>query len=164
MDAAKIGELYMRFAPLIFRRCNKLLSDPVLAGDAAQEVFVRAMRHASKLTNDRECLPWLYRVSTNHCLNLIRARNKDPLLPLSSAEDSFRQFEQHTMAEEEARQLLGRLDETDAQIAVYAYLDRMTQGEIAEVTGISRKTIGKKLKRIAETARENRLVYQEAES
>ena len=164
MDASEIGELYERFGPVIYRRCLKLLADPVLSRDACQEVFVRAMRHAEKLISDRECLPWLYRVTTNFCLNLIRDNDKVTLLPLCHEvhETLENRVEQKAAASEEVRYLLNRFNEIDAQIAVFAYLDRMTQEEIAEVTGLSRKTVGKKLKYITEEAKENRLFLQEA--
>jgi RNA polymerase sigma-70 factor, ECF subfamily len=165
MDASKVGELYRRFGPLIYRRCRKLLVDRERASDASQEVFVRAVRHAEKLTSDRECLPWLYRVSTNYCLNLIREEKKFHLHAVSNATQSGEDWEcgiESTFsARREVERLLCRFDDIDAQITVYAYLDRMTQEEIAEVTGLSRKTVGKRLKQIAETAKENRVLCQE---
>jgi RNA polymerase sigma-70 factor (ECF subfamily) len=167
MDASEVGELYRRFGPLIYRRCRRLLVDDERAVDASQEVFVRAVRHAENLTSDRECLPWLYRVSTNYCLNLIREEKKSALFALSDAAHRSEEWEcgieRTFFARREVERLLCRFDDTDAQIAVYAYLDRMTQEEIAEVTGLSRKTVGKRLKQIAEAAKENRALCQEAD-
>jgi RNA polymerase sigma-70 factor (ECF subfamily) len=163
MDARKIGDLYLKFGPLIYRRCLKLLADPELSGDACQEVFVRAVRHADRLVSDRECLPWLYRVTTNYCLNLIRDNDKAVMVPLC-AEDFLgdnHNLERAAAAGEEVRQLLRCFSDTDAQIALFAFLDRMTQEEIAEVMGISRKTVGKRLRSIAEKARQNRMLLEE---
>ena len=164
MDAQKISALYKKFGPLIYRRCVKLLADPELSVDACQEVFVRAVRHADKLVSDRECLPWLYRVSTNYCLNLIRERDKAVLVSLSGLTDATadNRAERVAAAGDEVRRLLERFTAEDAQIAVYAYLDRMTQEEIAEVTGLSRKTVGKRLRRITEEARQIRPAFEEA--
>ena len=166
MDAAKIGELYTKFGPLIYRRCMKLLADPVLSGDACQEVFVRAVRHADKLVSDRECLPWLYRVTTNYCLNLIREKSKIAAVsPAGQTFDSWENdLERSVIAGEQMKMLLERFSEIDVQIALYAYLDRMTQSEIAEVTGLSRKTIGKRLRRIAAEAEQQYRIFEEAES
>ena len=154
MEASEIGRLYKRFGPVIYRRCLKLLADPELADDATQEVFVRAVRHAERLRNDRECLPWLYRVTTNFCLNLIRDLQKMPLLPLTEAsqEPQKSSLETRYAARQEIAALLHRLDDTSAAIAVFAYHDGMTQVEIAEVTGLSRRTVGKRLKLIDSTA------------
>jgi len=43
------------------------------------------------------------------------------------------------------------LDEGDCEVLAYRYLDDMTQDEIAELLGLSRKTIGKRLDRIRDT-------------
>ena len=163
MDAASIGELYKKFGPLIYRRCMRLLSDPELSGDACQEVFARAMRHAERLVQDRECLPWLYRVSTNYCLNLLREMDKAETVPLHPHlhRADERSMEQTAFAQEEVRHLLRRFSEADAQIAVHAFLDRMTQEEISEVMGLSRKTVGKRLRRISEEAEQHRRTYME---
>ena len=72
MDRDEVSQHYRRLGPLIYRRCLRLLGNPESARDATQEVFVRMLRHSEKLDSDRECLPWLYRVATNYCLNQIR--------------------------------------------------------------------------------------------
>ncbi len=163
MDAIEIGELYRRFGPLIYRRCVKLLKDPCLSMDACQEVFVRAVRHADKLMSDRECLPWLYRVSTNYCLNVIRDRDKVILLSLSGFLGPIEENSLERTAElkEATLLLLEKFSDTDAQIAVYAFLNRMTQEEISEVTGLSRKTVGKRIRLITEEARLHRPIFEE---
>lgn len=155
MDSDQIGELYERFGPVIFRRCQKLLFDPESARDAAQEVFVRAMRHREKLVSDRECLPWLYRVSTNYCLNVIREQRKVRRVPLTVLKDEAgaialgETLETRIAARQKIEDLLDQLGEVDAQILIFAHMDRMTQDEIAAATGLSRRTVGKRLKQIA---------------
>jgi RNA polymerase sigma-70 factor (ECF subfamily) len=164
MDAEGISELYRRFGSLIYRRCRKLLCDPELAEDAAQEVFIRAVRHADRLVMDRECLPWLYRVTTNYCCNVIRDQARAKHVPLSSVGNVVRDnnIERRFTAREEIAELLGEFDGTSAKIAVFAHLDRMTQDEIATVMGLSRRTVGKRLKKIARAAGEFRAARQEA--
>jgi RNA polymerase sigma-70 factor (ECF subfamily) len=158
MEREEISELYLRLGPLVYRRCLRLLANPENARDATQEVFVRALRHVSELTHDRECLPWLYRVATNYCLN--RLRDGRPLEfrepeampepPRSAGAPSG--ADDRLAARRTVMALLNRLDEQTAEIAVHAFLDDMTQDEIAEVMGLSRRTVGKKLKRFEEQA------------
>ncbi len=158
MDREEISKLYHRLGPLIYRRCLRLLADPEQARDATQEVFVRMLRNAGKLVMDRECLPWLYRVSTNYCLNVIRdgrrlefhapaelgARAKDPGI------------EARLAARQQVLAICGMVDEKTRQIAVMSYLDGMTQEEISGVLGLSRRTVGKKLLLLGRKAREAR--------
>lgn len=153
MDRDEISQLYRRLGPLIYRRCLRLLRDPDNARDATQEVFVRALRHAGRLKADRECLPWLYRVATNYCLNWIRDRKpEDDRRP----EEILQQEsgERRLAARQQVISLLDKFDEKTRQVAVYSLLDGMTQEEIASVMGLSRKTVGKKLSRFSERAKE----------
>jgi len=153
MDRDEISQLYRRLGPLIYRRCLKLLRNPDNARDATQEVFVRAVKHKETLRADRQCLPWLYRVATNYCLNFIRDRkpidDRQPEEILKSTSG-----EERLDARRRVLAVLGEFDSKTQQIAVYSLLDGMTQEEIAEVTGFSRKTVGKKLKRFSERSKE----------
>ena len=164
MESAEIGQLYRRFGPLVYRRCKKFLIDNEMARDATQEVFVRAMRHATRLIADRECLPWLYRVTTNLCLNVIREESKITRLPLSEwdgAEERGDIIESRCEARETIARLLAELGDTNAQIALYAHWDRMNQEEIAAVMGLSRRTVGKRIKQIFNAA--DRFLRQDEE-
>lgn len=148
MDREGVSELYRRFGPLVYRRCLKLLLHPERARDATQEVFVRALKHRRKLTNDREGLPWLYRVATNYCLNQIRNGKR---LEFREPERLPQPLEQRCAerwlgAREQVIRLLSRADERTSEIAVLALMDGMTQEEVAEVTGLSRRTVGKRLR------------------
>jgi RNA polymerase sigma-70 factor (ECF subfamily) len=153
MDRDEISRLYRRLGPLIYRRCLKLLRDPDNARDATQEVFVRAVKHKETLKADRECLPWLYRVATNYCLNFIRDRKpRDDRAPEEVLQASS--GERRLAARQQVFSILGEFDLKTQQIAVYSLLDGMTQEEIAEVMGLSRKTVGKKLSRFTDHAKE----------
>ncbi len=153
MDRDEISQLYRRLGPLIYRRCLRLLRDPDNARDATQEVFVRALKHKETLKADRECLPWLYRVATNYCLNFIRDHKpKDDRAPEEILQAGS--GESRLAARQQVFSILGEFDLKTQQIAVYSLLDGMTQEEISEVTGLSRKTVGKKLSRFSERAKE----------
>ena len=153
MDRDEISQLYRRMGPLIYRRCLRLLRDPDNARDATQEVFVRALRYAGTLKADRECLPWLYRVATNYCLNWIRDRKPiDDRQPEEILQEGS--GERRLAARQQVLSLLDKFDEKTRQVAVYSLLDGMTQEEIASVMGLSRKTVGKKLSRFSQRAKE----------
>ena len=153
MDRDEISQLYRRLGPLIYRRCLRLLRDPDNARDATQEVFVRALKHKQNLKADRECLPWLYRVATNYCLNFIRDRKpQDDRAPEEVLQAGS--GESRLAARQQVIALLDKFDEKTRLVAVYSLLDGMTQEEIAAVMGLSRKTVGKKLSRFSERSKE----------
>jgi RNA polymerase sigma-70 factor (ECF subfamily) len=148
------AELYRLHGPAVFRRCLRLLKQPDLAHDATQEVFVKLVRHMDRLAGRETVLPWIYRVATNHCLNLkrdARRRGEDAALPdLDLADPSGSNvFPDRTLA----RQVLARFDAATQAVAVGVLVDGMEHGELAEVLGISRRTVARRLERFLDGAR-----------
>jgi RNA polymerase sigma-70 factor (ECF subfamily) len=142
--------LYRRYAPLVFRRARRLLGDDQAAWDAVQEVFLRVLR--SSFRGDSSPTTWLYRITTNHCFNLIRdaarrARRTEQYLTVPLEEHAPDSAAEARIA---VGELVARLPPQLFEVAVYAYVDRMTQDEIAEVVDVSRKTVGLRLKELRE--------------
>lgn len=153
MEEPTLDEAYRQWGKLIYRRCLKLLGDAAAAEDATQEVFVRLMRHMGRLAPEGGYLPWIYRVATNHCLNILRdgARLEvcDPeTLPQNADDGDVGRFAERELTS----QLLGRFDEETRAIAVLSLVDGMNRDEVAEVLQISRKTVGRKLAKFIERA------------
>ena len=156
MDRTEIAGLYRDLGPVVYGRCRRLLGDPKEARDATQEVFVQVIRHAGKLDGARGYLPWLYRVATNHCLKRLRKRSREePRAPEDLPQHSRTTVHGDDTAQQNlVRTLLGRVDERTGEIAICSHIFEMTQQEIAEAMGLSRRTVGKKLKHFAATSRE----------
>ncbi|MBI5524720.1 MAG: sigma-70 family RNA polymerase sigma factor [Deltaproteobacteria bacterium] len=160
----EITLLYRRLGPSVYRRCLRLLSDPEEARDATQEVFVRAIRHCGKLTDEKAYLPWLCRVATNYCLNRLQHRGvvgkvvQSTERPYGNNQNDFHERVADSPDLVEARNLLSILftkyDERARLIAVHKYIDGMTQDEIAGTMGLSRRTVGKELAEIHRVALE----------
>jgi RNA polymerase sigma-70 factor (ECF subfamily) len=149
----RVAELYKTYGPAIYRRCLRLLGDKEAARDATQEVFGKLMRDAPKLESRDTALPWIYRVATNHCLNLRRnaGRRGEEALP------EIEMPEQDTPDEVPQRQLvqrvLARFDAQTQAVAVGVFVDGMEHEEVALALGISRRTVARKLQRFVGNAR-----------
>lgn len=48
----KIETFYIRYGPMVLRRCQCLLGDEGWAVDAMHDVFVQLLRHQNKLNDD----------------------------------------------------------------------------------------------------------------
>lgn len=119
------------------------------AEDVVQTIFIDLIR---KGRTDLD-LPYLYRAATTRSLNLIRDRKRrqglldrhaEALTPMGP------RGEERVVSAQLLAALVDRLDPTSAEILVFHYQDHMTQEEIAQLLGTSRKTVGKKLQRVRE--------------
>ena len=61
----------------ILRLCASLLGDPTLAEDAAQETFLKAYGGSRSFRGQSSVGTWLYRIASNHCLDLLRKRRRE---------------------------------------------------------------------------------------
>ena len=149
---SRAAELFERYGPVVYRRCLRLLRDPDAAADATQEVFVRLVRNMGALEDRATVVPWIYRVATNHCLNLRRAgrwAGEGPVdleLHEDAADDTFPERQL-------AQAVLSRFDPTTQAIAVAVLVDGLEQEETARTLGLSRRTVRRKLDRFLENAR-----------
>lgn len=151
MNSDRIAELYRTWGPAIYRRCLRLLRDPEAARDATQEVFRKALSSPGKLADPATALPFIYRVATNHCLNERRnagRRGETELVDLDLAA-ILPDFPQRRLVQ----RVLSRFDSRTQSIAVGVLVDGMEHEEVADVLGISRKTVSRKLARFLEHAR-----------
>jgi RNA polymerase sigma-70 factor (ECF subfamily) len=74
MDLPAIEELYARYGAMVRRRARAILGEEQSALDAMQEVFVRALSERESYRGDASPVTWLYRITTNLCLNRVRDR------------------------------------------------------------------------------------------
>ncbi|MBX5484825.1 MAG: sigma-70 family RNA polymerase sigma factor [Myxococcaceae bacterium] len=149
----KLSELYRRFGPTIYARCRRLLRDDVAAEDATQEVFLRVLRHIESAPTDQAALAWIYRISTNYCLNQIRDRSRQAE-PVENIPEQAGEHPEAPMIDRDlALRLLTRAPENLRAPAVLYYVDGMEQAQVAQVLGISRRTVINRLGEFANRAR-----------
>ena len=158
MGDDRLAELYRAHGPVIYSRCRAMLRDDAAAEDAVQEVFVRVLRHLEAVPPGREALAFLYRVSTNLCLNALRDRAARPQpaggdLPDLPGERPSGPFADRDLV----RRLLERAPEKLRAVAWLHHVDGIDQGEVARVLGISRRTV---VSRLAEFAARSRKFAQ----
>ncbi len=160
MDRDEIEKLYEQYGHWVFNRAKGILKDEETAWEAVQDVFLKVLEVGSGFRGDSSPWTWLYRITTNHCLNLIRSRNawKRALEGLTLnelvAQEGPRESDfSDPIDRARVVQLLEGEDEMTQKIVFATYFDEMTQEAMTEVLQISRKTIYKKLKKFMERAR-----------
>jgi len=148
------ARLYRDYGPVVFRRCLRLLRNREAAQDATQEVFVRLVRNMERLEDRGGALPWIYRVTTNHCLNVLRnagRRGEGALLVDLEADDrpATEALPDRLLAQE----ILQRFDASTQAVVVGVFVDGMEREEVAATLGISKRTVSRKLERFLSSSR-----------
>jgi RNA polymerase sigma-70 factor (ECF subfamily) len=153
-----IHQLYRTHAFAVFRRCRQLLGGEEEARDVLHEVFLRLLEDPGRFEGRSSPATFLFGVATHLCLN--RLRNRSARTGAWEAEVARSLLEQgpaDPARAAEARQLAAALlaesDEETAAIALYHFVDGLTQGEIGALVGRSRVTVNQKLQRFRRDAR-----------
>lgn len=137
----RFNELFRTYGSTIYARCRRLLGDDAAAQDATQETFIRVYRHLDSAPNTEEALRWIYRISTNLCLNQIRDRKRLSLTFEEAPEPLDFSLEERLVNLDLARRLIGRAPEHLRAPAWMHYVDGLDQGEVAVTLQVSRRTV-----------------------
>lgn len=73
------AEFVCRFEGLVFGTCLRMLRDRHEAEDAAQEIFVRAIRGLKGWDASRPLKPWLLTIAANLCRTYLSKRKRQPV-------------------------------------------------------------------------------------
>src|ERR1700726_964259 len=149
-DAEAWGDLYREFAPAIFRFCRRALPTREDAEDATMEIFMKLKAKLVQYDATRSFSAWLYKVSANHCWDMLRRRKirqdkeTDDLenVPLEHPDPGQleRLIEQRTSAE--VRKALDKLGGRARMALVMRYYSDMSYDEIADALGVRRAFVG----------------------
>jgi RNA polymerase sigma factor (sigma-70 family) len=144
MNKDDLASLYGRYGAFLRKRCLLLVRDPALAEDALQDAFVKVLRSEEQLAQIEEPLRWLYRIVHHTCLDALRRRR---IRIADAFEEQTAPHSPNVPVEERdwAVRFLHTLDRKSQEIAIYAFVEGMSQSEIAEELGYSRVTINKRV-------------------
>ena len=155
---AEIEDLYGLYGHYLYERCKNLLGSEDEAYDALQEVFMRVVKSRPTLDRDRSPLAWLNRVTTNLCLNRLRARRYRDHRSLDDVRE-LADCSPHVFVARLAenrqliRSLLGGVDERTQKVIVRYFFDDCTAAQIADEYKVSTPTVRRVIKRFLHHAR-----------
>jgi RNA polymerase sigma-70 factor (ECF subfamily) len=141
LDIQFAGELYKRYADLIYGVCLKYLKHPENAQDSAVAVFEELVAKIPKHTIEN-FKGWLYMLTKNHCLMRIRSGKRAHTVnfdaELMQSEDPTH-LDGVLEKEENLVQLeycMGELAIEQRQAVALFYIDGKCYNEISALTGI----------------------------
>ncbi len=135
-----LGELYQRYMELVYGVCLKYLNDPEDAKDGVINIFEELIGKLRKHNVDN-FKGWLYQLTKNHCLMLLRKHKTVPV----NIDLSFMQIEENVHLDDELNKeenfnqmqyCMGQLLQQQRQVIELFYLKGKCYKEIAEITEI----------------------------
>lgn len=150
----EIEDLYRRYAGLVERRVQRFFSADE-APEVVAEIFLRVVERFDTFKGDSALSTWLFSLTTRHCLNRLRdQKSRRRSLDLNSNLPWLRAArEDDPEAAVFLAELWNGLDAEQATIGFYHFIDGMPHSEIAELLGVSRRTIGNRIDAIRTQAR-----------
>ncbi|MCG8416545.1 MAG: RNA polymerase sigma factor [Proteobacteria bacterium] len=150
-----VEEYFRLHAGLVYRRALILLGNASDAEDAVQDVFIRALANRGRFRAESRATTWLYRITTNYCLNQLR----DSSRRLELLRERYGEQDELPGAPDPddriaLRRLLAEAQPDQAAAAVYVFVDGMTRPQAAQALGVSLRTVGNLLTRFTRWARE----------
>ncbi len=78
VDLGAFGEIVRRHQDFVYGAVLRVVRNPVIAEDLAQETFIRAHRGLGEFRGDAQLRSWLYRIGTNLAYNAVQRRREFP--------------------------------------------------------------------------------------
>jgi RNA polymerase sigma-70 factor (ECF subfamily) len=156
-DLAAFERLYRENERRVFALCMRLSSDPALAEELTQEVFVRAWRKLGSFRGESAFSSWLYPLTVNVALTERRARMRrlarivptddgaalEPPAPAATPEAGF-----------DIEKAMARLPPGARRVFVLHDIEGRTHEEIASLLGLAPGTSKAQLHRARKLLRE----------
>ena len=154
-----IEDLYNRYGSNVLYRCRQLLRDENQAWDAMHQTYVRAIKYRHTFKGDAKPMTWLFSIATRVCLDEIRSRGKRELPQLSEAEEPAddqtmpANMEDRLHQRQTVQRLLHFFSAAIQEIVVLRYFDELEVREISAQTGLSERTVARRLSKFLQRSR-----------
>jgi len=140
-DGRAAIRLVNRLTPMVFSRANRLLRDNAEAEDVTQEAMLRLWKMAPDWQADgARVSTWLYRVTSNLCLDRLRRKRGVALEEIAEPVDSRPEIDEMLQAKDRAgalRKALDLLPERQRHAVILRHLEGWTNPEIAAALSLS---------------------------
>ena len=151
-DIAILGQLYERYMHLVYGVCLKYLEEREAAKDEVMNIFEKMVtalpQQREEIVNFRT---WLYVVTKNHCLMLLRSRKSetahteamlaDPTFFMENSSEMHPLEEEGESDTERLRECIERLKEEQRECIRLFYYEGFGYRQIAEKLGMEEKKV-----------------------
>lgn len=162
-DQEAFAELVKQYEDKVYSLCYRMCSDREEARDLAQEAFVKAWRGLAQYKADAAFSTWLYRLTSNVCIDYLRKRKKHTLLFLQREEEQTPDIPDpapspearflEKQKQEAVRDAMGQLEEEFRIVLTLRAMEDHNYDEIARILNIKVGTVKSRISRGREKLR-----------
>lgn len=158
--------LVQKYQQKIYWHARRMLGNHMDADEVTQEVLIVMYNKLRNFSGKSSLYTWIFKITTNRCINQINRRKLKKFLFLEDAEYDRLKDSSDIVGDIEAKEKLKKLDNALQQLSVkqrevfaFRNFDELSYEEISEITG---KTVGglkanyfHALKKVTELMKEN---------
>lgn len=152
-DVFAVEELFRAHEARVYRLALSMLDDAAEADEATQEAFILALDRLNTFRGEASFATWLYAIALNVCRGRLRKRRARERLTqvlhfLLRVEAAPVQPEQQAMSNEADAAVwraICALDAAHREVIVLRYFHELRQAEIAQVLGVTDRTVRARL-------------------
>lgn len=170
-----LQSLFDKYQQSVYDLAYRMLGTHEDAEEMVTEVFLRVWRGCRSFRGGSRVSTWIYQITSNRCLDRIRARKSRQSLALEDLDapealadyqaEPSEQPETAYLRSEAAEQLhlaLDRLPDEDRMLVTLYHLQGFSYDEIHDITGIKHSNIKSKLFRARQRLKQYLSAYEEA--
>ncbi|MEO1232378.1 MAG: RNA polymerase sigma factor [Myxococcota bacterium] len=147
-----VDEAYRTLWPIVRGKCARMLADAAEAEDVAQLTFVKLWRSGiarrTPSAPPKVICAWIYRTSTRLAVDHLRRRRFEGTAAPELCTEATP--EGQTIARAALARIARQVPKRELETVVLHRLDGLTQPEVAEVLGVSERTVRRRLARFDE--------------
>ena len=154
-DANAFEELVLRYEKTVYNLALRMVGDRDDAFDMTQEAFIKAYGSLSSFRGDSKFSVWIYRITTNVCLDFLRSKSRKQQVSLTVSDDDDEDAQldipdpssapeqqlMQKMSMQSVEEGLKTLPDKQRQILVMRELGGMSYAEIGKALSIEEGTV-----------------------
>lgn len=146
-DANAFEELVLRYEKTVYNLALRMVGDRDDAFDMTQEAFIKAYGSLSSFRGDSKFSVWIYRITTNVCLDFLRSKSRKQQVYLTvSDDDEDAQLDIPDPKADPEQQLIKKISMQSVEEGLKTLPDKQRQILVMrELGGMSYAEIGKAL-------------------
>ncbi|UYI84101.1 MAG: sigma-70 family RNA polymerase sigma factor [Clostridiales bacterium] len=143
-DTNAFEALVVAYQKQVYNLALRTVGNEEDAADMTQEVFLRAYRALGTFRSESKFSVWLYRLTTNVCIDFLRSRRRHPTVSLTASEDDDEQ-PQFDLPADESVGPEQQLTRSEMCRSVARELDGLSYAEIGKVLRLEAGTVKSRL-------------------